>query len=105
MLSLAAAANINWRAPAEIWEPIERELCEEYIRNVLADVNRSEPVENLARFGDGMRSIVTLATRDSRNACNRSSGRLRRPRELLYPHRSSRSERSAQESQFHYRKL
>ncbi len=50
MLSLAEGLNVNWRAPAEIWEPIERELCEEYIRNVLADVNRSEPIENLARF-------------------------------------------------------
>ena len=50
MLRLAEGLNVNWRAPAEIWEPIERELCEEYIRNVLADVNRSEPIENLARF-------------------------------------------------------
>jgi hypothetical protein len=50
MLSLAEGLNVNWRAPTEIWEPIERELCEEYIRNVLADVNRSEPIENLAGF-------------------------------------------------------
>ena len=50
MLSLAEGLDAHWRAPAQIWQPIERELCEEYVRNVLADVSRSEPVENLPRF-------------------------------------------------------
>jgi hypothetical protein len=50
MLSLAEGLNVHWRAPAHIWQPIERELCEEYVRNVLADVSRSEPIENLPRF-------------------------------------------------------
>ena len=50
MLSLAEGLDTHWRAPAKIWQPIERELCEEYVRNVLADVSRSEPIENLPRF-------------------------------------------------------
>ncbi len=50
MLSLAEGLDAHWRAPAQIWQPIERELCEEYVRNVLADVSRSEPIENLPRF-------------------------------------------------------
>jgi hypothetical protein len=50
MLSLAEGLDVHWRAPAQIWQPIERELCEEYVRNVLADVSRPEPVENLPRF-------------------------------------------------------
>jgi len=50
MLSLAEGLNTHWRAPAQIWQPIERELCEEYVTRVLAEVSRSEPVENLPRF-------------------------------------------------------
>ncbi len=50
MLSLAEGLDAHWRAPAHIWQPIERELCEEYVSNVLAEVSRSEPVENLPRF-------------------------------------------------------
>jgi hypothetical protein len=50
MLSLAEGLNTNWRAPAQIWQPIERELSEEYIRSVLADGVRSEALENLPQF-------------------------------------------------------
>jgi len=50
MLSLAEGLDTHWRAPAQIWQPIERQLCEEYVTSVLADVSRSEPVENLPRF-------------------------------------------------------
>ena len=50
MLSLAEGLGTHWRAPAKIWQPIERELCEEYVKSVLAEVSRSEPIENLPRF-------------------------------------------------------
>jgi hypothetical protein len=50
MLSLAEGLDTHWRAPAQIWQPIERELCEEYVSNVLAEVSRSDPIENLPRF-------------------------------------------------------
>jgi hypothetical protein len=34
--------NVGWQALAQIWQPTERELCEEYIRSVLAEASRSD---------------------------------------------------------------
>ena len=50
LLRLAEGLHVGRHAPAEIWQPIERQLSEEYIRNVLADANRSESIENLQQL-------------------------------------------------------
>ncbi len=50
LLRLAEGLHVGRHAPAEIWQPIERQLSEEYIRNLLADANRSESIENLQQL-------------------------------------------------------
>lgn len=50
LLRLAEGLHVGRHAPAEIWQPIERQLSEEHIRNLLAEANRSESIENLQQL-------------------------------------------------------
>ena len=50
MLRLAEGLDVRLRAPDQIWQPIQRELCEEYVQNVLGDISGMETADNLPRF-------------------------------------------------------